>query len=329
MKKLPRLTVPTLTLILFVAIIKLPQTIQAAIIRFDQFGKPSLIGSEGVVLGIIADKGRDDQGESSSGSSGSSSNSQSSSASNSNPTTQALEKIEVKSSEVEKAETKESKSETKIKKDGTKFKLETETSAGVFKLEIEDGKVKIKQKIKSKETNGVESESEASASAGLERVELEESINLKTVKISALAGQMKIENQGVAALTKLPISLDSSTNQLIVTTPNKKMVVTTLSAQAIANLISRGIIDSAENLLEVPSKNASDSAQTEIKAPKTELVERNGAVVYRVVGQKSRKFLNLFPATFTLQAEVNAETGALVNLQEPSILRFFGFLFGK
>lgn len=325
MKKLPRLTVPTLTLILFVAIIKLPQTIQAAIIRFDQFGKPSLIGSEGVVLGIIADKGRDDRGESSSGSSGS----QSSSASNSNPTTQESEKIEVKSSEVEKVETKESKSETKIEKDGTKFKLETETGTGVFKLEIEDGKVKIKQKIKSKETNGVESESEASASTGLERVEFEESINLKTVKISALAGQMKIENQGVAALTKLPISLDSSTNQLIVTTANKKMVVTTLPAQAVANLISRGIIDSAENLLEVPSKSASDSAQTEIKAPKTELVERNGAVVYRVVGQKSRKFLNLFPATFTLQAEVNAETGALVNLQEPSILRFFGFLFGK
>ena len=318
MNKLPRLTVPTLTLtlILFVAIFKLPQTIQAAIIRFDQFGKSSLIGSEGVVLGIIADKGRDEN-----------KNEASEEKETEIETKESKEKVEIKS--MEKAETKESKSETKIEKDGTKFKLETETGTGVFKLEIENGKVKIKQKIKSKETNGVESESEASASAGLERVEFEESINLKTVRISALAGQMKIENQGVAALTKLPISLDSSTNQLIVTTANKKMTVTTLPAQAVANLISRGIIDSAENLLEVTSKSASDSAQTEIKAPKTELVERNGAVVYRVVGQKSRKFLNLFPATFTLQAEVNAETGALVNLQEPPILRFFGFLFGK
>ncbi len=319
MNKLPRLTVPTLTLtlLLFVGIIILPQTAETAIIRFDQFGKPSLIGSEGVILGIIADKGSDE-----------SKSEASQEKETENETKESKEKVEIKSKE--KTETKDGKSETKIEKEGTKFKLETETATGVFKLEIEDGKVKIKQKIKSREdSGGVESESEASASAGLERVEIEESLNLKKTKVSAFAGQMKIENQGVSALTKLPLSLDSRTNQLIITTANKTMAVATLPAQAIDNLISRGIIDRATNLMEAPVKSASDSAQTEIKAPQTEIVERNGEVVYHVVGIKTRKFLNLFPATFTLQAEVNAETGALVNLQEPSILRLFGFLFGK
>lgn len=53
---------------------------------------------------------------------------------------------------------------------------------------------------------------------------------------------------------------------------------------------------------------------------KINLVERDGKMFYEVNGKKTGKVLGLFPVSFNVKAEIDAE-GKLANFEKPSILK--------
>lgn len=115
-------------------------------------------------------------------------------------------------------------------------------------------------------------------------------------------GNFVILKSGVGATTTFPLSLDVSTNQLMVTTPTGTKNVTVLPDQAVNNLITQGTITSVD-------QNGNNSSQIN-------LVEENGQPVFQINGVSDQKLLGIIPLTIHKTANVSAQTGQVVSQNE-------------
>lgn len=57
------------------------------------------------------------------------------------------------------------------------------------------------------------------------------------------------------------------------------------------------------------------------------LAEEKGKAVFKIKGQKDARFLNIFPVTLPIEANVSVETGQVLSVSRPLLLNIFGFLF--
>lgn len=174
---------------------------------------------------------------------------------------------------------------------------------------------------------------------GVEVVEIEESAQMRGVKVRVRGDALEIEHRRIGALTHFPLSVNTETNELTVTTPTGSRVVTVLPDQAVANMLQSNIFDfllSQRPPLESFIESEGPEGPTGIVAPEPEtpevvedieLAEEAGVLTYRMRGVKQAKFLGFLPFQFLVEAAVSAETGELVSLEQPSFYRFFGFLF--
>lgn len=173
-------------------------------------------------------------------------------------------------------------------------------------------------------------------------VEVEEGIEMKTVKIKKRGDEFEIEHRQVGAQTALPISVNTETNELTVETPLGPITLTILPDQALAFLLEANIFDFLLTREAIPAapegspRGVTPRGPTGIVAPEPEtpeviedieLTEEDGVLVYRMRGLKRAKFLGFLPFQFLVEAAVSAETGELVSVDQPPFYRFFNFLF--
>ena len=197
------------------------------------------------------------------------------------------------------------KVKTKIEDDGTQ-KIEVEQGKLKIKYVIENGKVVLKAEDESGEEVEIEDE---------DLEELEQEIEDSGIKVATESGRIKFGgNQN--AITNFPLSINPTTNELIVTTPAGEKIVTILPDQAIANLLATNIV----NVIE-----ASESAGTSTAAS-IELTVRDGKVVYEIDGKKKSRLFGFIPVDTKIKAFVSAETGNVVAKQESILSRVVDLL---
>ncbi len=221
-----------------------------------------------------------------------------------------------------KSESEGTKSETEIETaDGKKIKTKVEDD-GSTKVEIEDKKLKLKYVIengkvtlKAENESGEEVELEDEDIDELEN-EIEDGLEDEGIEIATGSGSPIIIKNKVGASVDFPLSINPTTNELIVTTPAGQKIVTVLPDQAIANLLSTNVISSVESDASglTPELGSLDGI--------VKLEIRNDKIVYKVKGKKTHKIAGIIPVDTSTTAFVSADDGSLV-AQERSLLASF------
>lgn len=242
-----------------------------------------------------------------------------------------------KAEEQQKEATKPSNSEsgksgisTKTQNEGNKKETEIETAAdqkiktkiednGTTKIEIEQGELKIKYELENgqvvKTVEDDEGDEVELKDDELEEVEkeVENELEDEGIEISTSSGKPTVIKNQVAASTEFPLSVDVSTNQLILTTLEGEKVVTVLPDQAVQNLLATGVINS------VTLNQTSDLMTTSTLGPVDSVVQlkvRNSEPVYEIDGEKIFYLFAVIPVSQSVKAIVSAETGSLVTKQQ-------------
>ncbi len=197
----------------------------------------------------------------------------------------------------------------------TETKMEVKTTSGTIKVENESGHLKIKT---AGEAGKIEDVGEQ------EELDVEDSANESKIRIASGSGELELEfaHGTTAASTRLPISVDLATNELIVTTPAGVRRVAVLPDQAISNLLANNILDEIENETEAGTESAGlQGVTTRIK-----LVVQDGTLVYKVEGASGKKFLGLVPIKIHRTVHVSAQTGELLQIVQDFRNRLLDFL---
>lgn len=230
-----------------------------------------------------------------------------------------------------KETTKESKSTKKeIKKDETDDE-ENENNESEEEQEINE-KTTNRQEIKFEVKNG---KVKAIAQDGTE-TELPDNLSEESIKIEDKSGKGEVELKAIGdnlfilksksqARTKLPISVNTETSELTVTTPKGTKVLTILPDKAIEGMIKAGIIDQSE--LSTTQQLESFSSTEEQKGVSVELTtSENGRLVYKVNGTQTKRVFGIFPVKFEKTAEVSAETGEVMQPKESTLNKILNLL---
>jgi hypothetical protein len=191
-------------------------------------------------------------------------------------------------------------------------------------LEDEDGEEVEGEEVEIED--GIEEEENVVLEAGLEEEEV------------------VIKSNGIRARTNFPLTVNSETNELTVSTPAGTKVVAILPDVAIANMIRVGIIDSFVPATEgsgdedeeeatgsgdlegttepspsgEPEEGATPSSTPESTSETTGLelvMTEGGTLVYEFDGTVDKKLLGIFDVKVKRKLQVSAENGELVRIQ--------------
>ena len=182
---------------------------------------------------------------------------------------------------------------------------ETKTADGtVVKTKVEDnGAVKIegaKPGFQFKlETQNGQSEIQVEDTKGntlreSDQDKLEQDLEDEGVHVSTEDGHFALTKNNIKAVSDMPISVDTTRREIMITTPNGKTVPVILPDAALQNLSQFGIL----------------SAGTASGA--LALSSVNNIPTYTVPGYKEERLLGVFPVRVPVQAVVSAETGSVM-----------------
>lgn len=220
-------------------------------------------------------------------------------------------------------------------------KREFENARFKIKLEQKDGQLKMKtkneltgeeteietrtenkerpEKIEPREPRELkepqENESEIEDETEIEVLKIKDREDRNEIKVNTRNGEFVIDRNRVGATTNFPLSVDSSTNILTVTTPAGEKQVTILPDQAVQNMLSRNVIDQI-------SGQSADNLTSRVKMSQ----KSDGSLVYEVEGEKLEKLFGLMPLKFKKTAIVSVETGELLETKESFASRLLGLI---
>lgn len=237
----------------------------------NQFGKPRVLGT----TQFLADKGSDSGENKSSGGRESSGGSSSNNGSSGGPSSVGAPNP-VPSVKQEKQEGKEVK---------------------VEKPE------KVEPKIQEVKADQVDQKKSKEKEREIEQEDLDEinkELEQEDVHVGTAAGGFTIKHNAVEAETHFPLSVNATTHELTVTTPEGTKTVTVLPDQAVLNALSQNIFD------RVIGNTASAGAQ------KVELTQIDNQPVFRVQGLDDKRLLGFIPLAVAKTAFVSAQNGTVV-----------------
>lgn len=177
-----------------------------------------------------------------------------------------------------------------------------------IKVKTEDGQLKLEAETEDGEKTDLGEDEDNEL-----EIEPDEDDDKIRVATGSADGEMVFSRNRVRARTNFPLSVDLTTNELIVTTPNGVKRVSILPDQAIANLLANGVIDRVES---------TDPAAE----PEVELTETDGEPAYEVSGESDQKFLGFMPVKIKAKIKVSAETGEVTGTQQAFLARIIDFL---
>ena len=139
-------------------------------------------------------------------------------------------------------------------------------------------------------------------------VEIEERPELQKVSINVVDGRFAIKQKGVVAFTEYPISIDSKTAKLSVTTESGDRLVSILPFNAVESLVRTRII-------------------TRIAEGGIDLIEEERELTYKVNGEKLLNLFNIYEHPVQMNIAVSASTGEIVKIEAPVWYKAISFLF--
>ena len=251
-------------------------------------------------------------------------------------------KIEVKSSDGSRDRIEIKSGESKRKAENKRIKIKMEQKNGELKIktknEITGEEIEVETRTENKErlekTEPREKMEQREADEPKEPEEPAEVQEIKEqpenetevmrirereekneVKINTRNGGFVIDRNNVGATTNFPLTVDSQTNILTVTTPSGEKQVTTLPDQAVQNMLSRNVID------KITGQNVADLSNRVKMTQKSD-----GSLVYEVEGEKQEKLFGLVPLKFKKTAVVSVETGELLETKESFADKLLGLI---
>lgn len=250
-----------------------------------------------------SDDDKDDDSNSGSGSSNSGSGS-------SEDQEQEQEREEIRVSSELRIKTREEadRQRVDIYEDGKKLRIETRDGNTVVSVEDEDGEDTGEDELE----DGEEIEIESTESG--------------KIRIRTNLNKFFIAHGLVEAQTAFPLSINTQTNELTVTTSAGPKVVTILPQQAVDNMLARNVIDRILSTLPDPSASPESTDEAELGQEKIELAENNNELVYELEGESDERLLGLFPVKIHKKVHVSATTGDLVNVDQTLLSRILDFL---
>lgn len=164
-------------------------------------------------------------------------------------------------------------------------------------------------------------------------------------QIKTRKDKFSIEKSGIRARTHFPLSVNSETNELTVTTPAGTKTVTVLPNSAVENMLRVGFLDvvlgeegegegeATPGPTEIEGEEGGEAtpSSTEIEEGIAEeeetidLAEEDGQLVYKIRGVKKKRFLGLFYINVPRTAVVSAETGELVLIDQTFLAKVLDF----
>lgn len=181
----------------------------------------------------------------------------------------------------------------------TKVKSEYIKNGVKVEFEIEDEKVKVKVTDRMGKELGVKEAAEVERGVEL-------GLAVDGIKVSTGGAQLAVSKNNVGAVSNFPLTIDLTTNQLMVTTPKGTKVVAVLPDQAVSNMLKQGILNSV---------NTSTSSVGGIPAT-TKLEEKNDVLVYEIEGTRSKRLFGFIPINTPVTIFVSAETGELAETEQ-------------
>lgn len=184
--------------------------------------------------------------------------------------------------------------------------------------------------IRTRDNRGVESEIELSDQEAddfqvvVEEDSESEEASRSSYRLKRSGNRLTVAQARFAAKTNYPLSVNSETNELIVSTPAGTRTVTVLPDEAITNMLSRGVLDTVDEATDSgevdegdeATDSATPSASLDGDTPELELTtNQEGELVYQVEGVKTKRLLGLLPVGIRKQVQISAETGEVVSEQ--------------
>ncbi len=206
------------------------------------------------------------------------------------------------------------KVKTKVEDNGV-VKTEIEAEKIHFKFEEENGEVKLRVE----DGEGTEVRTRVHTK---ERDELEQELEDEDIRISSEDGKMEIEHNAVRTRMNFPLSMDSVTRELIVTTPEGERTLAVLPDEVLNTLIAKNIMTPIASGSGLPM-GASSSAEI---VHSVELKMVKGNLVYEVEGKKKEKFFGILPVSLPRTVTVSALSGEVLSQTESLFSKILGIL---
>lgn len=154
-------------------------------------------------------------------------------------------------------------------------------------------------------SRSAESENEIKTKDTLEK--MNRALSDDRIEVSSGSGQSVIIRRGqIEAETHFPLSVDSSSHTMTITTPSGKTLINVLPDTAISNLVNSHVF-----------------TQTQTKVS---LTEKDNQPVFEISGSDRQKLLGVIPVQVNKTAFVSPQTGELVQVQESTLNRILDFI---
>lgn len=156
--------------------------------------------------------------------------------------------------------------------------------------------------------------------------------------------------EDLRSISKFPLRIDTTTNQLIMTKNGVERVLTVLPAKAVQNMLrahlKKGLgpkffgdatpsatptstpsaTPSATPTVILDEPEATESAEITILTDQISIEEEDGQTVYKIPAKKHLKILGIIPVTTNFTGFVSADNGALIKEQESLLSKILDFL---
>lgn len=132
-----------------------------------------------------------------------------------------------------------------------------------------------------------------------ERIVVEETAEADRVEVSLREGRAVVNRNQTSAVTDLPLSVDLSTNELMVGTPVGERMVTVLPDEAVRRVLEEDAADRVESVPEAVI-----------------LAERGGDPIYTIEGEKDHRLLGIFAIKTRVRVTISAQTGEITGRQQ-------------
>ncbi|KKQ96529.1 MAG: hypothetical protein A3C27_02200 [Candidatus Levybacteria bacterium RIFCSPHIGHO2_02_FULL_39_36] len=216
-----------------------------------------------------------------------------------------------------RARTKDGRTRIDITESGVKTRLEIRADRVVLKAEREDG---TEEELDDETLDEV-------------KVRLAQS----DINIATEGGEVVIAKRHLGARTQFPLSIDLSTNTLIVTTPAGQKAVAVLPDVAVRNILTKGILSKIGGGIVSPSGGLdrgsdatgkaglvaeTESVEEELEEPvlladSITLEEEDGELVYKMEGISDQRLFGFIPVLIERTIAVSAETGDVASVRSP------------
>jgi hypothetical protein len=141
-------------------------------------------------------------------------------------------------------------------------------------------------------------------------VEIEERPEVERLVLGVTEGKFTLSQKGIVAVTDYEIDIDPGLAKLALSAPSGLRYLSILPRQVIETVFRSKIINKIN--------------------PETNMIlteEGGGDLAYVVDGQRVINVLNVFEYKAPVIAKVSASTGEILEVNQPTWLRIFGFLF--